>query len=329
MYDPSMRVLTVLELLQAHEEVSGADLARRLEVSPRTVQRYVARLQDLGIPVEGRRGVGGAYRLKAGFRLPPLMFTPEEALAAALGLRTLRHLGLHALAPAAQAASAKLSRSLPHDLRADMLALEGSVQFDTGPWVAPTDAHLLAALLRAVRDACTVTFTYAAPDAPETRRDADVHRVVHLEGRWYAVAHCHLRGARRSFRLDRMSALTVQARHFTPEPDFDAAAYLRSTLRAPKPTYAISVWLDCPPEDLRGRVSTWGTEVRPDAHGTRLTTTREGLSGFAAFLLGLDCDFRVDSPPELRAEFARLAERCAAHTGTAASGPASTAYTGA
>ncbi|MCD0176594.1 HTH domain-containing protein, partial [Deinococcus sp. 14RED07] len=57
MYDPSMRVLTVLELLQAHEEVSGADLARRLEVSPRTVQRYVARLQDLGIPVKGRRGV--------------------------------------------------------------------------------------------------------------------------------------------------------------------------------------------------------------------------------------------------------------------------------
>ncbi|HCE63569.1 MAG TPA: YafY family transcriptional regulator, partial [Deinococcus radiodurans] len=61
-YDPSLRVLTVLELLQAREEVTGAELARRLEVSPRTVQRYVARLQDLGIPVEGRRGVGGAYR---------------------------------------------------------------------------------------------------------------------------------------------------------------------------------------------------------------------------------------------------------------------------
>ena len=67
MYDPSMRVLTVLELLQSREEVTGAELARRLEVSPRTVQRYVARLQDLGIPVEGRRGVGGAYRLKPGF----------------------------------------------------------------------------------------------------------------------------------------------------------------------------------------------------------------------------------------------------------------------
>ena len=102
MYDPSMRVLTVLELLQSREEVTGAELARRLEVSPRTVQRYVARLQDLGIPVEGRRGVGGAYRLKPGFQLPPLMFTGEEALALALGLRALTHLGLHALAPAAQ-----------------------------------------------------------------------------------------------------------------------------------------------------------------------------------------------------------------------------------
>ena len=125
-----------------------------------------------------------------------------------------------------------------------------------------------------------------------------------------------------------MSALTVQDHRFTPEPDFDAAAYLRATLRAPKPTYQISVWLNCPPEDLRGRVSTWGADLRPDAQGTRLTTTREGLSSFAAFLLGLDCDFRVDHPPELRAEFARLAARCAAHAGTAPSGPASAAYTG-
>ena len=101
MYDPSMRVLTVLELLQAKEEVSGAELARRLEVSPRTVQRYVARLQDLGIPVEGRRGVGGAYRLRPGFRLPPLMFTGEEALSLSLGLLALHHLGLRELLPAA------------------------------------------------------------------------------------------------------------------------------------------------------------------------------------------------------------------------------------
>lgn len=56
MYDPIMRVLTVLEILQAREQVSGTELAERLEVSPRTVQRYIARLQDLCVPVEAVRG---------------------------------------------------------------------------------------------------------------------------------------------------------------------------------------------------------------------------------------------------------------------------------
>jgi len=81
-------------------------------------QRYIARLQDLCIPVESTRGVGGAYRLKPGFRLPPMMFTDEEAFALTLGLRALRHLGLGAFAPAAEGAAAKLGRVLPNLVRA-------------------------------------------------------------------------------------------------------------------------------------------------------------------------------------------------------------------
>ncbi|MVN88446.1 WYL domain-containing protein [Deinococcus sp. HMF7620] len=315
MYDPAMRVLTVLELLQARESVTGAELARRLEVSPRTVQRYVTRLQDLGIPVEGRRGVGGAYRLKPGFRLPPLMFTPEEALAAALGLRALRQLGLHALAPAAESAGAKLSRSLPTALRDDVQALEGSVHLDPAPWVVGVGAQVLAELLRAVRQARTVQFSYAAPGRAATTRQADVYRVVHFGGRWYAVGWCHLRAARRSFRLDRLSDLAVLDTTFLPPPDFDAAAFLRSQLRAPPTAHAVSVWLAAPPEALQGRVSLWDTDLDAEGGGTRLRAQREDLHSFAAFLLGLECDFRVDHPPELRAEFARLHARCGAYAG--------------
>src|SRR5258708_20895060 len=117
MYDPIMRVLTVLENLQAREHVSGAELAKRLEVNARTVQRYIARLQDLCIPVESTRGVGGAYRLKPGFRLPPMMFTDEEAFALTIGLRALRLLALAAFAPATEGAPAKPARGLPDSLR--------------------------------------------------------------------------------------------------------------------------------------------------------------------------------------------------------------------
>ncbi|GGK31978.1 repressor [Deinococcus malanensis] len=313
MYDPSMRVLTVLELLQARESVTGAELARRLEVSPRTVQRYVARLQDLGIPVEGRRGVGGTYRLKPGFRLPPLMFTGEEALSLALGLRALRHLGLHTLAPAAEAAGAKLSRTLPAPLRDGIQALETAVQLDASPWVVSTDAALLAALLRAVRESRTVEFRYVAAQGAGTTRQANIYRVLHLGGRWYAVGWCLLRGALRSFRLDRMDSLCVLDTQFVAPADFDAAAVLRASLPGIQ-MHEVSVWLACPPEELRGRVSAWHTEILPEEGGTRLRTQREELESFAAFLLGLAVTFRVDGPPELREAFGTLARRCAQQT---------------
>ncbi|SEI93937.1 Predicted DNA-binding transcriptional regulator YafY, contains an HTH and WYL domains [Deinococcus reticulitermitis] len=323
MYDPSMRVLTVLELLQAKEEVSGAELARRLEVSPRTVQRYVARLQDLGIPVEGRRGVGGAYRLRPGFRLPPLIFTGEEALSLSLGLLALHHLGLRELLPAAGSASAKLARTLPTPLRDAAQALEAAVQLDASAWAIPVGLQRLTELLRAVRGGLTVRLAYTDLQGRASEREVEVYRAVHLDGRWYAVGHCRLRGELRSFRLDRITALEVLTRPFAPRPDFDALAFLRGSLAEPMPRFQVDVWLAAPLDELRGQVSMWCAALEPEAGGTRLRTERERLSSFAAFLLGLGCEFRVDGPPELQEEFGNLAARCeAAYTSCSPSGQA-------
>src|SRR3712207_4792248 len=100
MYRPSTRVLTVLELLQSYGRMTGPELAERLEVNVRTARRYITMLQDLGIPIEAERGRYGAYRLRPGFKLPPMMFTEDEALALTLGLLAARQIGLAAAAPA-------------------------------------------------------------------------------------------------------------------------------------------------------------------------------------------------------------------------------------
>ncbi len=307
-----MRVLTVLELLQAREQVTGPELARRLEVSPRTVQRYVARLQDLGIPVESRRGVGGAYRLRPGFRLPPLMFSGEEALSLALGLKALQHLGLTSLTPAVQGAGAKLRRTLPHVLRQEMEALEAAVQLEASDWVVSTDAALLATLLRAVREHRAVHFAYRSRLSADSLRDVDVYRVAQFGGSWYAVGQCHIRRALRCFRLDRISALRVLDATFTPPEDFDALSYLRATLPATPESQKVSVWLGLPMSELRGRVSSWGTTLTEEGGGTRLQAQREHLEAFAAMLLGLGCDIRIEQPPQLYVIFGALAKRCRA-----------------
>src|SRR5262252_2868741 len=135
MYDPIMRVFTVLEILQARDHVTGKELAERLEVDLRTVQRYIVRLKDLNIPIDSSRGVGGAYRLRPGFRLPPLLLTNEEAFALSLGLRALRQVGLSAFAPATEGALAKLGRVLPEALRESIRTVEDVVAIEPGPWV--------------------------------------------------------------------------------------------------------------------------------------------------------------------------------------------------
>jgi biotin operon repressor len=143
MYDPSMRVLAVLELMQSHETVTNAQLAKKLEVSSRSVQRYIVHLQDMGIPIEGKRGVGGHYRLRAGHRIPPLMFSNEEALTLVLGLHALQHLGLNALAPMTETVKAKLHRVMPHTTREHTQTLEQAVQIGASPWVVNTDFEQL------------------------------------------------------------------------------------------------------------------------------------------------------------------------------------------
>ena len=97
---PTTRVLAALELLQARGRVSGPELAQHLRVHPRTVRRYVALLEEMGIPISTERGRHGAYLLVTGFKLPPMMFSDDEALALSVGLLAARGLGLGETSPA-------------------------------------------------------------------------------------------------------------------------------------------------------------------------------------------------------------------------------------
>lgn len=312
MYDPIMRVLTVLEILQAREQVTGAELAKRLEVNSRTVQRYIARLQDLSIPVESTRGVGGAYRLKPGFRLPPMMFTDEEAFALALGLRALRYLGLAAFAPAAEGASAKLGRVIPSPLRESANAVEEIVAIEPGPWVMSTSAESLLRLCTAIRTRHCVAFHYASHDRSSSHREIEPYGIVHMDGRWYTVGRCRMREALRTFRLDRVSALEVSDSTFERPAGFDAKAYLDRSMPFVQRGFSIEVWLDLPIEKLRSHFALHRVSMEEEAGGTTVKCARENLEPFAAMLLSLGCPITVRQPQELAETFERLAARASA-----------------
>lgn len=149
------RLLQLLGLLQARPDWTGPELASRLGVTGRTVRNDVARLRDLGYPVDAVRGPGGRYRLGAGARLPPLLLDDAEAIAVAVALR--RTTATAGLEDAARTALAKLEQVMPDRLRRRLAALReaavsGPENTDSNVDDPAVEPGTLAALADAVRD---------------------------------------------------------------------------------------------------------------------------------------------------------------------------------
>ena len=309
MYDPIMRVLTVLEILQARDHVTGAELAGRLEVDLRTVQRYIVRLKDLHIPIDSSPGVGGAYRLKPGYRLPPLLLTNEEAFALSLGLRALRQIGLAAFAPATESALDKLGRVLPDALRESVRTVEDVVAIEPGPWVVSTSVDCLIHAASAIRTGRRVRFGYRSHSGDMSYRQIEPYAVLHTDGRWYLIGHCLSRQAMRTFRLDRATDLAVCAEGFSRPTDFDAHRYLREHMPFIQSDYQIDVWIDMPMEETERMFGPLRVATEAQEGGTRLRCSRDRLEMFAATLLAMGRRIVIHSPPELRETFRRLAQQ--------------------
>jgi predicted DNA-binding transcriptional regulator YafY len=307
MYDPIMRVFTVLEILQARDYVTGAELAERLEVDLRTVQRYIVRLKDLKIPIDSSRGVGGAYRLRSGFRLPPLLLTNEEAFALSLGLRALRQIGLSAFAPATESTLTKLERVMPESLRESIRTVEDVVALEPGPWVVSTSVECLVRAASAIRTGKRIRFGYRSHDGAASRRQIEPYGVIHTDGRWYVIGYCLSRRALRTFRLDRITDLEIRTAAFRRPAEFDAQRYLHEHMPFVQSEYQIDVWIDMPLDEVERSVAPWRILTEADGRGTRLRCGRDRLEMLAALLLSLGRRIVVHSPAALRETFRQMA----------------------
>jgi len=309
MNDPIMRVLKLLEILQARDHVSGSELAERLEVDLRTVQRYIVRLKDLNIPINSSRGVGGAYRLRPGFRLPPLLLTNEEAFALSLGLRALRQIGLSAFAPATESALEKLRRVLPDSLKESIRTVEDVVAIEPGPWVVATSVECLIRAASAIRAGKRIRFAYQSHAGTASRRQIEPYAVMHFDGRWYLIGHCLARNAMRTFRLDRVTDLVVGTASFRRPAGFDASSYLKQRMPFIQSEYQIDVWIDMPIKEAERTFASMRVIADEQRGGTRLRCGRDRLEMFAALLLSMGRRIVVHSPTELRETFRQLARQ--------------------
>jgi predicted DNA-binding transcriptional regulator YafY len=310
---PTARLLELLELLQAQPLLTGRDIADRLGVDRRTARRYIAALQDLGIPIEGQRGVGGGYRIRPGFRLPPLMLTDDEAVVVALGTLAAGRLGLTGSAESVDGALAKIHRVLPDALRRRVEALEETLDFTSSARQgAPVKGETVLVLADAIRRRRRLRMTYRAFSGDQTRRELSPHGLVVHSGRWYLAGYDHLREDLRTFRVDRMLRLRVLDGPADDPPDgFDAVAYVSTSLARVPWGWDVEVTLDLPLEEAVRRVPATLAELVDEEGTTVLRMRADSLDWAANVLARLGCLFSIRKPEELRTSIRALADRLA------------------
>jgi len=310
MYHPTSRVLTVLELLQSHAQMSGAELAARLEVDRRTVRRYIVQLQDLGIPVEAERGRYGAYRLLPGFKLPPLMFSEKEAIALTLGLLAARRLGLESSTLAVEGALAKVLRVMPQELKQRVQAVQETLVIDESESASQEVAQGVVAMLAlTIQQQRQVRLCYQAFGGAVSQRVVDPYGLVHRAGRWYTVGYCHLRTDLRTFRLDRVLETELLDNMFAAPEAFDPLDFVERSLANMPDTYRVEVLIKATLEAAQARIPAALGVLTAVEEGVLLVCYVQSLAWLALFLLDLKLPLVIRQPPELREEMQCLRAR--------------------
>lgn len=216
------RLFQLIQLIRGRRLSTARFLAERLQVSERTVYRDVAELLIQGVPIEGEAGVG--YRMRAGFDLPPLMFSKDEAQALVAAVRIAQPRLDAALAAQAESALSKIMAVLPAAARA---AAESLAVFAPPIAVdAATRAHLQT-LRVASESRHKLRLHYLDLKDKPSRRTVRPLGCFYWGSVWTLAAWCETREGFRSFRVDRIAGLEVLDERFAAEPGKSLADLFR------------------------------------------------------------------------------------------------------
>jgi predicted DNA-binding transcriptional regulator YafY len=224
------RMLAIVLELQQRKVVRAEDLASIFETSVRTIYRDIQALSEAGVPVMGAPGQG--YSLMAGYFLPPVMFTAEEAVALLIGTDFIEQRFDAGYGLKAQASRKKIESILPEPVRADASRVRKTMRLITPGNKATSgeEKDYIGMVRRAILEERKVEFHYVKkmPDSKGDRksfRSAAPYGLAFLQGSWTLVAWCDLRQGIRHFRLSRMKELRVLEERFEMPPHFNLEDY--------------------------------------------------------------------------------------------------------
>ncbi len=306
---PTARALRALDLLQSRPGITAAELAQRLGVTERAARRYVAILREADIPVESTRGPHGGYRLGRGLRLPPLVFSATEALGLVMAALDSQHAVADPDDPVGSALG-KLLRVLPTNVARQAIALRETARTVPERWPARPDPSITSDLVAAVDAQRRVRLGYRTAAGNARTFEVDPWSVVVRYGRWYLLCFSHHAAGLRTFRIDRVTEVTLLQDTFGVPADLDPARELEANLSQGW-EHDTHVVFDAPHDDVRPwiRPTLGALRELPDGRCELVGTTSNTRAYAGEWLAGVPFDHTVVGGPELRAAVADLGAR--------------------
>lgn len=238
------RIVAIFTHLQSGRIIRAQDLSERFQVSLRTIYRDIRTLEASGVPISGEAGVG--YSIMEGYRLPPVMFTLEEAASFVTAEKLMQNFTDKKLGGHFETAMYKVKSLLRGKSKDQITALQSKI------WINPAQdlfndklPDALEIIMESMAEKKQVKLCYRAFIADETtERIIEPVALYHENNYWYIKAWCHLRLDYRQFRTDRMIQITRTVFSFTKdhlpeeqlEEHHDWGATTRVVIRMPKDT---------------------------------------------------------------------------------------------
>ncbi len=308
------RLLAMVMLLQARRVITAAQLAEHFGITERTVYRDIVALGEAGVPIVGEAGVG--YSLsKRGYHLPPVMFSPHEALALVTGGLLSESMTDASMRDATRSAVGKVVAVLPSDLQDRIERLGKTMRVQT---LAPRKNTVpLGEIQMALAEKRVLRLRYhgAARDQTTQRTVEPLGLVFYLD-HWHLFAWCRLRDDVRDFRVDRIIACQPLPETTSPRPDFDIGEHLKHCMTPDPDRVAV---IELPTYLLESTRRYWGPMLIDEQSSTnkkvkvRLNYGNEDMQYIAAWLLGLADQVSILEPPLLREKIATLAKKTMHH----------------
>jgi len=306
------RLVTLLTLLQTKRLLSATELAQRFSVSTRTIYRDIRTLEQAGVPIVTQDGKG--YTLVDGYRLPPIMFTREEATALLTAEKLAIGLTDTSTAQLTGSAMDKVRAALRRTDRDHLETFAPHIQV-VGPGELHSRPNAYQQLVTAITQQRVVKLSYrGAVSAEVTTRDVEPIG-LYLSQQWHLVGFCRLRQAFRNFRLDRIQDLSIRAEAYMARSETLAYYWAQEATRLGREKVVIRLQPTAVPAESVQRLHDtkhqfgWAYEqLLPDGQ-TEMTFFIGSMPYIAAWLLPYAGAVTVLEPAELLQELSELARR--------------------